>query len=197
MAKSSTGAGAFGAAGAVRVVTGADAPPLSSAPEIMPGFSPWDALPEPIPLSQDHGPITAGKWAEATARLIVVVDPAAAEDRRLEGEGFRDALVEALTERFALVQVAERQALAADGGMRLDAPLDDTEPTQASLDKLLELAAGKSFADHFARPEIQDYLRRHMGKRFRTVMHIERLWWCDRNPESNAGRAYKVAHQGG
>lgn len=196
---SAPGVAGEGRAGHVSVITQDGAPPPAPAappPAIMGAFDPWLQPPEAIALTQDHGPIPAGKWAGATAALILRIEPTASDAARAEAQGYIDALAAALTERFAVVQVAERQALEVCGADRLDVALDAESEAAIAVDATVALAAGKSFAAHFDRPEIRDYLRRHIAIRFRTAMHIERLWWCDRHPESNAGAVYKATHQG-
>jgi len=143
-------------------------------------------------LVTDDGPHSPADWARATADQIVDISAEAEETKIREAERFRGQLVALLTHHHERVQSSESARLA--DSARYAEPLDPSEYVDVPVREIVDLASGYSFADHFANPETQQYLRDVLASHFATSMNIERRWHAHRN-ESEAGIAYLAAAQ--
>jgi len=98
-----------------------------------------------------------------------------------------------LEKHHAIVQKHERDELA-DDHERLATEL---KPEDYHVDEavaaVISAAAGTVFADHFAKPEIKDYLHRLLAQHFQTSMDVDRSWHADRNPDVDVAKAYRKA----
>ena len=148
-------------------------------------------------MKTDGGSHPPEKWAEVTASQIVQIAESAPEGRSAEARALRDKIVAVLTDHHGRAQDKEKAALAEHGHARLGHDLDPSEHIDDALPAVVAAANGTSFAEHFARPDVQDYLRRVLHKDFGTAMHIERSWHADRNPDAPEAAAFRGAHHPG
>jgi hypothetical protein len=127
-------------------------------------------------LATDGGPHPPEKWAEATADQIIDIGSTAPQALLSEARTLRAKLVAILTPHHDRVQQHERGALAAKGDAHLETPLDPSPHIDDPVAEIVAAAKGTSFAAHFQRPEVQQYLRDLIGHHFASAMHIERQW---------------------
>jgi hypothetical protein len=144
-------------------------------------------------LITDGGVHPPETWAEVTANQIIDISRTAKGALLEEAEGFRSRIVQALVGYHRLVQEYEREQLSKDDRHMLS-KLDPTPHIDDPVEDIVRLGRGTSFAQHLAKPETQDYLRRLVGGHFCTVMHIERLAHADQNKDHPHRRTYKEMH---
>lgn len=141
----------------------------------------------------DGGPHPADRWAEITSNQIVdtlLVDanpndgsPAAVK-ARLAKRTLRNDLFGILLRHHDDVQRTERDALSkikkpAESGVRVVLPIDPA-PHMSTMDAVNVVCAASQFADHLAKPEVQDTIRAILGQHTVDVIHLERRWHHDR-----------------
>ena len=143
----------------------------------------------------DEGPHPAETWAEVTADQIIRISESAPEGLISEARVFRERLVLILTGHHDRVQQHERGQIAEAGHARLQHDLDAAGHIDGPLAEIIEAAGATSFADHFQKLEIQQYLRDLLHSHFATSMFIERSWHADRNPETSEAQAFRAVHQ--
>lgn len=114
-------------------------------------------------------------WARVTASQIIKIGGQAPAATLRDAEKLEQKIIEILTPHHAKVQEHEKNAIASDGPA-CQAHLHVDDP----VDEIIEAAQGSTFADHFNRPEVRDYLARVVHEHFRTSMDIERSWHADR-----------------
>lgn len=138
------------------------------------------------------GPHPFDKWAEMTAATIVdtlMVDtnPDSVEPEAVAARADKRKIYAALFDVFnvhhAAVQNGERAECAkckkpADAAARAIKPIDCT-PHLSVMDNVNEVLATSMFADHFAKPEVQEVIRGIIGQHTTDVIHIERRWHHD------------------
>jgi len=146
-------------------------------------------------LITNGGPHPADKWAEITAETILdmLVDanpdddtPAAAAARKAKRD-LRPKLFDVLNSHHEGVQKVERSTLASKANMTMaEAAVHavtnlDPEPHKPGvMDDVNKVLAQTPWADHFAKPEVQEHLWKIIGQHTVDVMHIERRWHHDR-----------------
>lgn len=132
-------------------------------------------------------------WADLTANTIVdtvLVDAGPnnmssdAIAARAAKRSLRNDLFEIFNAHHDGVQRIEREECAkckkpADAAARAIAPLDHT-PHMSIMDLANTAFAKTPFADHFAKPEVQELVKQIVGQHTVNVMHIERRWHHDK-----------------
>lgn len=144
-------------------------------------------------LITNGGPHSADKWADITVDQIVQVSPTASAEMRMEANVLRVNLKAVVSQLHASVMSGERTLLDADGDGRLGSPLDPTELREDAVAAVVNAAKDTAWAEHFAKPDVQEYLGRLLMQHFCSIMDIERSWHADRHPDSDAAKAYKQA----
>lgn len=125
------------------------------------------------------GPHPPEKWAEQTASQIIDIAESAPGGLLAEARTFRAKIVDILTGHHFSVQVVERGHLGLHGMARHAHPIDPSPHVDDPVAEIVEAAADTSFESHFARPEVQDYIRQTIGNHFATVIDVERKWHLD------------------
>lgn len=160
-------------------------------------------------LVSNNGPHPADKWAELTANeimdLIQIADPA---EQQTEAQQVRlAAMRKAKRELYPLLcelfenahkacQDGERGELAkARGERRLAAKLDPMASTTTTMANLLALMDQTPFAEHFQKEEVKAVLTRMIGQHQANIMHIERSYFADRNPNLAEAQAFRETSQ--
>jgi hypothetical protein len=144
------------------------------------------------------GPHPADKWAEQTAERIVDIIQVEATspvyDAALAAKAaFKDAIAAGLELHHDDAQTHERGQLDL-GGERLNHDLDPTAHLDAAVQAVLDAAKGTMFELHFAKPQVRDFVRSTVGSHLATVMHIERSWHADKNPDCPHCQAWRARH---
>lgn len=139
------------------------------------------------------GPHSAAKWAEVTAKQIIdigkdAVGPSAMAGRKLELD-----VLNILEAAHAEVQTAERAKFAKIGTALLDGVIDPGEDADLDgvVDSIVAASVGSDFEAHFAKQEVQAYLRTMIGQHFATSMYVERSWIAEENPTDPKAIAFK------
>jgi hypothetical protein len=145
----------------------------------------------------DGGPHPPEMWAEATADQIIDISAQAPESKLQEAREFRTKLVTILTGHHDMVQQHERGKLVERGAAHLTTEIDPSQHVDDPVADVVAASRGYSFEAHFAKPEVQDYLRQTIGNHFATAIHIERSWHADADPEHEASVAFRAAHHPG
>lgn len=151
-------------------------------------------------LKTDGGAHTPQEWARATAAHIIQIAEQVPDAKLNEAKEFERRIIELLTSHHADVQEAEREHLARNAVARFAAPLTskyiplDDEQIHLPIRKILSLAEGKSFASHFEQDHIGDALRDMLRRDFASIMHIERSWHADLNPDFLPGQEFLALH---
>lgn len=144
-------------------------------------------------LITNGGAHPADKWAEFTADTIVdtlLVDacPDDASDAAIAARAakrkLRADLFDVLNDHHGRVQRHERGVCAkmkkpADAAAHVLSPVDVT-PHLSIMDVVNAAFAKTPFAEHLAKPEVQDATRAIIAQHTANVMHIERRWHHDR-----------------
>lgn len=138
------------------------------------------------------GPHPADKWAEVTTDTILnlievkedSVSEAALEARQAKRD-LRPILFDILNGHHQGVQAREREALPsikklADAREHCDKPLELHEDVPSTMEELSAALKATPFADHFAKPEVQEVLQSIIGQHSANVVHIERRYHADR-----------------
>lgn len=142
----------------------------------------------------DGGPHAPEKWAAITAQQIIEeIEQNAPQVGIGEAREFRAELTKLFTGHHEAVQESERAAIARLDD-RLMHPLEPGEILDSVIGEVVSLASRHSFAAYFVRPQTQEYLRHVIGHHFATSMFIERSWHADRNPATEAARAFRARH---
>jgi hypothetical protein len=142
-------------------------------------------------LTTDHGTHSPEKWAIATANMIFPYDPATVGEHLIAAQKLQIAIAEALIEPHATVQDQERNHLSGDALARYEAEHDVDDHTDDAVERVLVVADGTPWADHFAKPEVKAAIREVVGSHFATAQHIERAHHAQHNP-SDAAAVFKT-----
>ena len=121
----------------------------------------------------DGGPHPASKWAVMTASQIIQIEGIATDAQELEKK-----IVSVLEAEHATVQLYERRKLK-DKTYR-KAPIDPSPYIDQAFNAVIQQADGTRFETHFAKPDVQEYIRTVLGNHFATSMDIERGWHASR-----------------
>lgn len=148
-------------------------------------------------LITNGGPHSPEDWAQVTAGQIIDIGSQSPAALLAEARAFEAKIIGVLARHHQLVQQQERGQLVAEGSARLAGALDPTGHIPDAVDDVIAASRDTSFASHFAKPDVRDYLERLIGGHFASSMHIERLWHADRNPEAAEAKAYKARFHGG
>ncbi len=128
------------------------------------------------------GPHPPEKWADVTARAItdlIVIEQTAPTQAIVDKREFEMALFKMLIDLHKGVQETARNALkethhASHSAIAAHYATDTT-------DKIIALAQGTRFAEHFRKAEVQGFLRNVTGQHFANSVDIEHRWHKDRN----------------
>lgn len=141
------------------------------------------------PLSVDGGRPDAKDYARHYAEWFLSPQP---------GQPNRElhvTLIEAvLRDAFAGVIADERARLAREGADRLEAMVDRADEAIATVNAIRTAAAGTAAAERWERWDIGLAASIEIAHHLRTTDLIERLWWCDEHPSSNAGAIFRARH---
>lgn len=151
-------------------------------------------------LITNGGPHPADKWAACTAKTIcdlIVIDEASASPEavacRRAKPRFQLDLADALEAVYQTNQQAE-QARATKNTDNASMPaIDPTDGPHldAAMAAILTAAKPTPFAVYFGQPEVTDPVRRIVAQHLGNIMHIERSWHADRNPDSKFAKAFR------
>jgi len=133
-------------------------------------------------------------WAEVTADQLIDISAQAPETRVAEAREFRARIVSVLAGYHAEVQRIEREALDREGCARLMLAPEESMLLDGAVNELVDAARGYSFADHFKRPEVQDYVRAVLAGHFASSVHVERSLHADANPDDERAVAFRATH---
>ena len=141
------------------------------------------------------------KWAEQTAEQLVDViqiEPTypnyevALQDKNV----LKGKLMEAMVKHHGNVQDRERDQLKASS----ERLTHDLAPHQSHLEETLAdvnaVFQASQFSAHFAKPEVQQFVRSTIASHFASAMHIERSHHADRNPDDQHAKAFRAQHHG-
>jgi len=171
--------------------------PAAGAPEAAPPAPFPIVLPRRTrpPLVTDGGRHGARAWAEHVLawHLMACADDVA-PDRAAAIAAQREALTDALAWCFRLALEGERALLALDGAARLEVRDDKALAAATAVDELVALIADARLAARWARPEVRNAAIVELAHHLRTAVLVERLWWVDEHPQSNAGAAWRARH---
>lgn len=143
------------------------------------------------------GPHPPSKWADMTTRQIVdliVIEPSAPAQAVIDKRQFETDLFKLLLELHENAQDSERTAIR-HRGEHLLTPVDPREKATAAASRITALASSTPFAAHFAKPEVQTFLRDVLAQHFGDSMHIERCWHADRNPGDPHVKEFRKARK--
>ncbi len=143
------------------------------------------------------GPHPPEKWASVTASQIIDIAASAPETLLRDARAFQAKIEGLLTEHHRSVQESERTALNTAGTDHLAADMDTSYHIPDALDDLVAAAKGTSFHGHFAKPEVQDYLRRLLHEHMHHIMLIERSWHADAHPDHPLSVAFHAVAANG
>lgn len=138
------------------------------------------------------GPHPAEKWADRTANDIVQIADDVADDIKAAAYALRAELIAVLMGEHARVQEEERRCLA-DDHEHLVTKLDPAEHAARAVEKVLDKGMASSWGEHFKRPEVRHHVHQTLHQHFGSSMDIERSWHADRNPHTEAAKAYRAA----
>ena len=167
-------------------------------------------------LATDGGAHSAEDWAYASAGMLLEAFKVDEKSpRRVQMEMAKDRarpkIADVLVKHHDAIQAAERKLLADGAHDRLAADLDPTEHSDieaaiaetvaivvplAEQATLFSTAGGEptvSTAKDAIEAHIALIVRQRVEADFRTVMHIERSWHADRNPDHPAAVAFRAA----
>lgn len=132
------------------------------------------------------GPHPADKWAEVTTQsvldLIEIADNSATPEAFAARKAKRDlqpVLFDLFMDGCDCAQQAERTAIEEAGHCRSNEAIDPCEHLDEIMTNFSAAMAGTPFAEHFAKPEVLDVVRRMVGKNVATAIHIERCCAAD------------------
>lgn len=147
-------------------------------------------------LATDGGPHSAEKWAGATASQIIQIGADASGKQAAEARRLELQVLDILEKAHADLQAYERKRLTRDGTERLGFDIVPEKHMDDPVALILAAAAASPFAEHFAREEVQAYVRSVVGSHFATSIHIERSWKADANPDCDRAREFRAKHHG-
>ena len=131
-------------------------------------------------LKTDGGAHSSEKLAIATTGQIIQIGADASGTDVLEARRLENQIIDYLEKYHASVQSYERDKLAKVGTKHLSSPLD---PEDHDIDKIVDgvilLAKGSVFEEHFAKPEVRQWIRGVVCHWTSTAKHIERSWHAD------------------
>jgi hypothetical protein len=140
-----------------------------------------------IALSTDNGPHSAAKWAVITADQIVQYDQLDG-DKMAAAQLLRARVASALEPLIERVQLGEAASLLQDGAHILAAIEVDVADAMHVIKALTDLSP---WAAHFAEEAVQTAITDIIQRNMNTAVHIEKLWFCDRNPADPNVLAFK------
>lgn len=125
------------------------------------------------------GPHPPEKWAEQSAEHIAdavqIGDNYAQRDEALQAKNvLREKVREALVGQHDRVQKHERGQLTVRGDDHLSTRLDPIPHVEEALAAVNDAISGSVFANHYAKPDTQQYVRNVLASHFATAMDIER-----------------------
>jgi hypothetical protein len=141
-------------------------------------------------LTSDNGAIPAVTWAGIAAERIADTSHLSA-DRQIAGNKLKSELGAALFDVMHDAQVDERTALAANTD-RLLVPFDINAMIGKVKAAILNATSATEWASHFASPAVLQAAWEVVAPLIATIIHIERLWHCDANPDSTQAVAYRA-----
>ncbi len=128
------------------------------------------------------GPHPPEKWADVTAREIaglIVIEPTAPTQAVIDKREFETRLFKLLAEQHKHTQDRARTGLMEAGHVDHRQLVHDRASVVA--EKVVALAHGTRFGDHFAKPEVKTFVHNVIGQHFANSVDIERRWHRDRN----------------
>lgn len=142
-------------------------------------------------LITNGGPHPASKLAEATVDQLIVFGPNPSEEEVRAGMELRAQFQSILEGHHASMQIKERAELKRKRDYILTKAVPAEDFVEQLKDELLAAAAETRFADHFSKPEVQEYIKNVVRQLFHISMDIERSWHADRNPDMAEAREYR------
>lgn len=134
----------------------------------------------PTIMITEGGPHSAEAWAGVTAQQIIQVGETASGIPGAQARKLELRVIEILEAAHAHVQEHEQAALSEHGADRYDHPLDSGVHIDDPLAEIVAASQGTAYEAHFAKAEVQAYIRQVLGEHFATSMKIERDWHADR-----------------
>lgn len=131
------------------------------------------------------------KWAMTTAEQVFDIGSSVAGDRLIQAQKLQLAIAEALMPHYIKAQADERSTLAKDAKNVLS-PHDLDAYLDKAMKDVVSAAKGTMWESHFANPDVQTAAREVVGNNFITVMHVERLWHADHNPDCEFAQSYRT-----
>lgn len=148
-------------------------------------------------LITNGGTHSPEKWADTTAEHIFQVGSAVAGDRLIAAKKFQIQIAEILMPHHDAVQTDAKASLAANAQAHMTKAYDPLAKAEQATAEIVAAAKGTPWEDHFAKPEVQQVMVQEIGNHFATAEHIERSWHADRNPNTDAAKAFRAAHHPG
>lgn len=144
-----------------------------------------------------HGkPHSVDAWVNATAEFLFQISDAIAAERLIEAKKLQLGIAMALMPLFVSVMEKERAALSIVVNY-CDSEVSMEHAEVISVVKNMAALAGKSpWAALIASEEWQSQAVLLVSQFLTDVMHIERLWHADQNPDNASAVAYKAKFHG-
>ena len=140
----------------------------------------------------DGGPHPASAWAQITAEHLAPFDPALSGAKRRAAVQLQLDLAAAIEEHHGRVQESERAKLVADSAHLLK-PLDPSEHVGGGVASFLAAAAKSEWAEHFAKPEVRELIRREVHVHMKSIQLIEHGWHADRLLKKDPAHPHALA----
>lgn len=137
------------------------------------------------------GPHPAFKLAQMTVDQLVQINDGASEEARLAGESLRGMMALVLEKHHGMFQLDQRKKLKEDPALLSGKVTQVSNAVEEALKELLTVVADTPFADHFAKADIQEYVRGVVTRLFNINADIERSWFADRNPDLPEAKTFK------
>lgn len=143
------------------------------------------------------GPHSHEKWAIATAQQIIEIGANATSTQAMDARKLENKIIDLLEVHHQEVQENERAMIKDRGHDRLseDLAFDVSDRVDGPVSQIVSASVGTPFEAHFAKPEVQAYLRDLIATHFRTSMQIERSWHADRHPDTEHAKAFRERHR--
>lgn len=131
-------------------------------------------------LITNDGPHPPEKWAGVTSSQIIDIAASAPNALYKEAREFEAKIQDVLTHHHQNIQDRERRLLKEQGSPRLAEPMGHDQDVEDCVGDICDMAKKTSFADHFAKPDVQQYLTRLLREHFHHNALIERQYHADR-----------------
>ena len=133
-------------------------------------------------LTSNGGPHPPSSWANIIADRLVD-DSALYGGRQMQAQQVKAQIAEALLPLMSEIQGEERVRLYTDGATLLSA-IDATPYLNELVLAVQAVTRDSAWVEHFLRDAVVQAVRDSATPMINTMIHIERLWWMDANPQS-------------